>query len=47
MAAALTLHQALLYNLVSHHRIGAWLGTITLFNVWVLIWPNQKKILAW
>ncbi len=25
--------------------IGAWLGTIMLFNVWVLIWPNQKKIL--
>ena len=24
---------------------GAWLGTIMLFNVWVLIWPNQKKIL--
>ncbi|HYD34397.1 MAG TPA: urate hydroxylase PuuD [Methylophilaceae bacterium] len=26
--------------------IGAWLGTIMLFNVWVLIWPNQKKILG-
>src|SRR5437588_213670 len=25
---------------------GAWLGTIMLFNVWVLIWPNQKKILG-
>jgi uncharacterized membrane protein len=25
--------------------IGAWMGTIMLFNVWVLIWPNQKKIL--
>ena len=24
----------------------AWLGTIMLFNVWVLIWPNQKKILG-
>ncbi len=23
--------------------IGAWLGTIMLFNVWVLIWPNQKQ----
>src|SRR5690242_19220424 len=21
--------------------IGAWLGTIMLFNVWVFIWPNQ------
>jgi uncharacterized membrane protein len=26
--------------------IGAWLGTAMLFNVWVLIWPNQKKILG-
>jgi uncharacterized membrane protein len=25
---------------------GAWLGTIMLFNVWALIWPNQKKILG-
>jgi uncharacterized membrane protein len=26
--------------------IGAWLGTVMLFNVWVFIWPNQKKILG-
>ena len=26
--------------------VGAWLGTIMFFNVWVLIWPNQKKILG-
>jgi uncharacterized membrane protein len=26
--------------------IGGWLGTIMLFNVWVLIWPNQKKVLG-
>jgi uncharacterized membrane protein len=26
--------------------IGVWLGTIMFFNVWVLIWPNQKKILG-
>lgn len=26
--------------------IGAWLGTIMLFNVWVIIWPNQKKVLG-
>jgi uncharacterized membrane protein len=26
--------------------IGAWLGTIMLFNVWALIWPNQKKLLG-
>ena len=25
---------------------GAWLGTIMLINVWVFIWPNQKKILG-
>jgi uncharacterized membrane protein len=26
--------------------VGAWLGSIMLFNVWVLIWPNQKKALG-
>ena len=26
--------------------MGAWLGTIMLFNVWGLIWPNQQKILG-
>ena len=26
--------------------IGAWLGTFMLFNVWVIIWPNQKKVLG-
>jgi uncharacterized membrane protein len=26
--------------------VGAWLGTIMLFNVWVLIYPNQMKILG-
>ena len=26
--------------------VGAWFGTIMLFNVWGLIWPNQKKILG-
>jgi uncharacterized membrane protein len=26
--------------------IGSCLGTIMLFNVWVLIWPNQKKALG-
>ena len=26
--------------------VGAWMGTIMLFNVWGLIWPNQKKILG-
>ena len=23
--------------------MGAWLGTIMLFNVWGIIWPNQQK----
>lgn len=26
--------------------IGAWLGTIMLFNVWTFIWQNQKKVLG-
>ena len=26
--------------------IGAWLGLIMFFNVWAIIWPNQKKILG-
>ena len=26
--------------------LGAWMGTIMLFDVWVLIWPNQKKVLG-
>lgn len=26
--------------------IGAWLGTIMLLNVWLVIWPNQKKLLG-
>ena len=26
--------------------VGAWFGTIMLFNGWVLSWPNQKKILG-
>jgi uncharacterized membrane protein len=26
--------------------IGMWLALIMAFNVWVIIWPNQKKILG-
>jgi uncharacterized membrane protein len=26
--------------------IGMWLGAIMWFNVWFLIWPNQKKVLG-
>jgi uncharacterized membrane protein len=25
---------------------GAWLGTIMALNVWLVIWPNQKKVLG-
>lgn len=35
-----------LQNGFSAIGLGAWLGTIMLFNVWVLIWPNQQKILG-
>ena len=48
------LHQAFTLGLMSDAPnayatmigVGAWLGTIMLFNVWVLIWPNQKKVLG-
>jgi len=36
----------LLRNGMGPMGIGAWLGTIMLINVWVLIWPNQKKVLG-
>ena len=26
--------------------VGAWFGIIMLFNVWVFIWPNQKKVIG-
>jgi uncharacterized membrane protein len=26
--------------------IGMWMGIIMAFNVWFIIWPNQKKILG-
>jgi len=26
--------------------LGMWIGSVMLFNVWVLIWPNQQKILG-
>ncbi len=26
--------------------VGMWLGTIMFINVWVFIWPNQKKVLG-
>jgi uncharacterized membrane protein len=42
-----TLHKA--FTLQAGFRtigIGAWLGTIMALNVWIFIWPNQKKILG-
>lgn len=41
------MHKA--FTLQADYRVigvGAWLGTIMLFNVWHFIWPNQKKILG-
>ena len=26
--------------------VGMWLGTIMFLNVWLFIWPNQKKALG-
>ena len=26
--------------------LGMWMGTIMWFNVWFIIWPNQKKVLG-
>ncbi|HZN23899.1 MAG TPA: urate hydroxylase PuuD [Burkholderiales bacterium] len=39
---------AFLFRATAYYPIGvgAWLGTIMIFNVWVLIWPNQQKILG-
>ncbi len=35
-------------NVAQHSAIGfgMWLGTIMWFNVWFIIWPNQKKALG-
>ncbi len=46
------LHQALAFGLTSGEMghtaigIGMWLGAIMWFNVWFVIWPNQKKVLG-
>ena len=45
-------HQALMLGIgggavqVTMIGIGMWLGMIMAFNVWVFIWPNQKKALG-
>ena len=36
----------LLKGTAAYIGLGVWMGTIMLFNVWVLIWPNQKKVLG-
>jgi len=40
--------KALLLNDASNRLIGIgmWLALIMAFNVWVIIWPNQKKVLG-
>jgi uncharacterized membrane protein len=43
-ALGATIEGGSLYHLTI--GIGAWLGTIMLFNVWGIIWPNQKKVLG-
>jgi uncharacterized membrane protein len=46
------LHQALALGMGSGGGkdtaigIGMWLGLIMAFNVWFIIWPNQKKVLG-
>ena len=45
-------HQALALGIVSGGGkdtaigIGMWLGLIMAYNVWFVIWPNQKKVLG-
>ena len=39
--------QALMLNKGVHAiGIGMWLGLIMAFNVWFIIWPNQKKVMG-
>ena len=46
IADAITI--GLMDNVPKHTAIGIgmWLGTIMFFNVWFIIWPNQKKALG-
>ena len=40
-------HQAMTFEASSRTiGIGMWLGLIMAFNVWFIIWPNQKKALG-
>jgi uncharacterized membrane protein len=38
---ALTLHGAL-----AGIGLGAWIGTLMMLNVWLVLWPHQKKVLG-
>ena len=46
------IHQAMLLGLMGGNAknitigIGMWLGIIMAYNVWMVIWPNQKKALG-
>jgi len=46
------IHQALMLGAGGHDvnitllGIGMWFGLIMAFNVWFIIWPNQKKVLG-
>ena len=43
-----TIGKGLLFSSKDHYAIGIgmWLGIIMWFNVWFIIWPNQKKALG-
>jgi uncharacterized membrane protein len=43
-----TIGKGLLFSSKDHYAIGIgmWLGIIMWFNVWFIIWPNQKKVLG-
>ena len=46
------IHHAMLLGLIGGDAksitigIGMWLGIIMAYNVWMIIWPNQKKVLG-
>ena len=46
------LHQSIILGIGSDYGkntaigIGMWLGIIMAYNVWFIIWPNQKKVLG-
>ncbi|MCG8493853.1 MAG: urate hydroxylase PuuD, partial [Sneathiellales bacterium] len=48
LVAAITLGGSEAFAVPKHIAIGIgmWLGTIMWFNVWFVIWPNQKRALG-